>query len=85
MKCANCGSDMRYDVSVVGLVCDYCGTVKNLPKPEDEQVIEDMDFGTAIRGAATDWEGLLSVGAAELRCSILRSRCQESVLTAVRP
>lgn len=55
MKCANCGSDMRYDVSVVGLVCDYCGTVKNLPKPEDEQVIEDMDFGTAIRGAATDW------------------------------
>ena len=55
MKCANCGSDMRYDVSVMGLVCDYCGAVKNLPKPEDEQLIVDMDFGTAIRGAATDW------------------------------
>ena len=55
MKCANCGSDMRYDVSVMGLVCDYCGAVKNLPKPEDEQLIGDMDFGTAIRGAATDW------------------------------
>ena len=55
MKCANCGSDMRYDVSVMGLVCDYCGAVKNLPKPEDEQLIGDMDFGTAIRGAAADW------------------------------
>lgn len=54
MKCAGCGSTMRYDVAKGGLVCDYCGAFKAMPKPEETSVNE-QDFATALRDADTNW------------------------------
>ena len=55
MKCKSCGGNMRYDVSSYGLVCDSCGAKRTLHKPEEESVVEEKDFDSAIRDAKTDW------------------------------
>ena len=55
MKCSNCGGTMRFDVESQGLKCEYCGTVRKLPKPEEEAVIEDTDLSAAEEGAGKDW------------------------------
>ena len=57
MNCANCGSPMRYDVAQYGLVCDHCGTVKPLPRPEEQRVVGEMDFASAVRGSNMNWGG----------------------------
>ena len=54
MKCTNCGSTMRYDVDKGGLVCEYCGSFKAMPKPEETSV-DEMDFNSAFRDVSTDW------------------------------
>ena len=54
MKCENCGSTMRYDVDKGGLVCDYCGSFKAMPKPEETSV-DEQDFASAMRDVSTDW------------------------------
>ncbi len=55
MKCSNCGGTLRYDIASYGLVCDFCGTVKRLHRPEEGAVIGEFDFATALRGNGTDW------------------------------
>lgn len=54
MKCANCGSTMRYDIAKGGSVCDYCGAFEAMPKPEETSV-DEQDFESALRDANTDW------------------------------
>ena len=55
MKCAGCGGTLRYDIARYGLVCDFCGTIRPLHRPEESVVVGDMDFASAIRGANTNW------------------------------
>ena len=55
MKCSNCGGTLRYDIASYGLVCDLCGTVKRLHRPEESAAIGEFDFATALRGNGTNW------------------------------
>lgn len=55
MKCGNCGGTLRYDIASYGLVCDTCGTVRRLHRPEEGTVIGEFDFATALRGSNTNW------------------------------
>lgn len=55
MKCVTCGGEMRFDIASCSLVCDYCGTAKNLHRPEEQIYVEERDFASAMRYANTDW------------------------------
>ena len=55
MKCANCGGTLRYDIASYGLICDFCGTVRRLHRPEEGAAIDEFDFATALRGSNTNW------------------------------
>lgn len=55
MKCANCGGTLRYDVAGYALVCDFCGQVKRLHRPEEGIVVGGMDFNAAIAAAGSKW------------------------------
>ena len=55
MKCSSCGGTLRYDIASYGLVCDFCGTVKRLHRPEEGAAIGEFDFATALRGSSANW------------------------------
>ncbi|MBO4910629.1 MAG: hypothetical protein J5476_15255 [Lachnospiraceae bacterium] len=55
MKCGSCGGTLRYDIASYGLVCDFCGTVKRLHRPEEGAAIGEFDFATALRGSNANW------------------------------
>lgn len=55
MKCISCGGTLRYDIASYGLVCDFCGTVKRLHRPEEGAAIGEFDFATALRGSNANW------------------------------
>lgn len=55
MKCSSCGGTLRYDIASYGLVCDFCGTVRRLHRPEEGAAIGDFDFATALRGSNNNW------------------------------
>ena len=55
MKCNNCGGTMRYDVGRQGLVCDFCGALKPLDKPEAQNVSVERSFDASLSQASTDW------------------------------
>ncbi len=66
MKCANCGGMLRYDPSTYGLLCDNCGFKKILHRPEEQVVVEEKDFDSAMRDAVYDW----GVMRREVRCKV---------------
>jgi len=55
MKCISCGGTLRYDIASYGMVCDFCGTVKRLHRPEEGAAIGEFDFATALRGSNANW------------------------------
>ena len=55
MNCSNCGGVLRYDIARYGLVCDHCGTIRPLHRPEEGAVAGEMDFASAIRTANANW------------------------------
>ena len=55
MKCSSCGGTLRYDIASYGLVCDFCGTIRRLHRPEEGATIGEFDFATALRGSNTNW------------------------------
>ena len=55
MKCSSCGGTLRYDIASYGLVCDFCGTIRRLHRPEEGAAIGEFDFATALRGSNTNW------------------------------
>ena len=66
MKCINCGGMLRYDPSTYGLLCDHCGFKKILHRPEEQVVVEEKDFDSAMRDAVYDW----GVMRREVRCKV---------------
>ena len=55
MKCGSCGGTLRYDIASYGLVCDMCGTIRRLHRPEEGAAIGEFDFATALRGSNANW------------------------------
>ena len=55
MKCSSCGGTLRYDIPSYGLVCDMCGTIRRLHRPEECAAIGEFDFATALRGSNANW------------------------------
>jgi len=55
MKCSNCAGEMRYDVQSCSLICESCGTVRPLHRPEEKTYVEETDLASAMETASTDW------------------------------
>lgn len=55
MNCSSCGGVLRYDIARCGLICDHCGTIRPLHRPEEGAVVGDMDFASAVRTANANW------------------------------
>ena len=55
MNCNNCGGTMRYDIESYGLVCDSCGAVRKLRRPEEGVIVGETDLTDAVRAAGKDW------------------------------
>ncbi len=43
-KCPACGGTTRFDPEKGKLVCEYCGTVVDIPEPAEEMQLEGFDF-----------------------------------------
>lgn len=54
-KCPHCGATVTFDPATGKMHCEYCGYERELPKPEDENGICEMDFETAIHKASFNW------------------------------
>lgn len=55
VKCPGCGATIEYDPATLKLACPFCGLTKDLPQPESEQVIEEIDFESAKQRASLNW------------------------------
>lgn len=54
-KCPNCGATIVYDPLTRGLLCEYCGYKKDLPLPDSEESISEVDFYSAQNRQSFDW------------------------------
>lgn len=55
MKCNNCGGTLKYDIANYGLVCESCGSVKHLHRPEEGAAVSEFDLETALNSNGKDW------------------------------
>lgn len=54
-KCPNCGATVTFDPASGMMHCDYCGYSRELPKPDAENEICEMDFESAIHTESFNW------------------------------
>ena len=54
-KCPNCGATVTFDPASGKMHCDYCGYECELPKPDDENMVCEMDFDAAINTESCEW------------------------------
>lgn len=54
-KCPNCGATVTFNPASGKMHCDYCGYSCELPKPEDENSIQELDFEAALHKASFNW------------------------------
>ena len=54
-KCPNCGATITFDPASGMMHCDYCGYSRELPKPDAENEICEMDFESALHTASFNW------------------------------
>lgn len=54
-KCPNCGATVTFNPKTGKLHCEYCGYEKELPKPEEENTIVEMDFEAALHTQSFNW------------------------------
>ncbi|MEM9326057.1 MAG: hypothetical protein AAGA85_10390 [Bacteroidota bacterium] len=54
LNCTNCGAELKYKPGTKHLVCDYCGTVNEIP--EMDEVIQELDYLEYIQGKANQEE-----------------------------
>lgn len=54
-KCPNCGATVTFDPTSGKLHCEYCGYECELPKPETEDQICEMDFEAALHRESFEW------------------------------
>ena len=54
-KCPNCGATVTFDPASGMMHCEYCGYTCELPKPEAENEICEMDFEAAMHTESFNW------------------------------
>lgn len=54
-KCPNCGATVLFDPALGKMHCDYCGYTCELPKPEDDNSIVEIDFESAVQKESFEW------------------------------
>lgn len=55
VKCPGCGGTVKYDPSTLKMVCEFCGTARELPPPEACAVVQEQDFNSAVQRASVNW------------------------------
>ena len=54
-KCPNCGATVTFDPATGKMHCEYCGYSCELPKPEEDHEICEMDFESALHTESFNW------------------------------
>ena len=54
-KCPNCGATVTFNPATGKLHCEYCGYECELPKPESENEVCEMDFEAALSKESFEW------------------------------
>lgn len=54
-KCPNCGATVVYDPALGKMHCDYCGYECELPKPDAQQDVVEIDFDSAVNTESCEW------------------------------
>ena len=54
-KCPNCGATVTYDPATLKMICEYCGYSRELPKPDRNTALEEIDFESAKLRSNKDW------------------------------
>ena len=54
-KCPNCGATVTFDPALGKMHCEYCGYSCELPNPDDENGICEMDFEAALSKESFEW------------------------------
>ncbi|MCR5616935.1 MAG: TFIIB-type zinc ribbon-containing protein [Clostridiales bacterium] len=54
-KCPSCGGTLVFDPETGGMLCSFCGYTKELPKPEHNTAMEELDFESAKNRSSFDW------------------------------
>lgn len=54
-KCPNCGATVKYDPALGKLHCEFCGYTCELPKPDSENAVSEIDFESAINTESCEW------------------------------
>ena len=54
-KCPNCGATVVFNPALGKMHCEYCGFECELPKPEDENEVVELDFESAVNTESCEW------------------------------
>ena len=54
-KCPNCGATVVFDPESGGMRCEFCGYKTELPKPDSDSAICELDFESATQTASFEW------------------------------
>jgi predicted RNA-binding Zn-ribbon protein involved in translation (DUF1610 family) len=54
-KCPQCGGTMDFDPGTGGLLCPFCGHVKEITRAPDETAAQELDFDAAETLENCDW------------------------------
>lgn len=54
-KCPNCGATVVFDPESGGMLCEFCGYKTELPKPDSDNAICELDFESAEKTASFEW------------------------------
>lgn len=55
VKCPGCGGTVKYDPTTLKMVCEFCGTARELPPPEACAIVQEQDFNSAVQRASVNW------------------------------
>lgn len=54
-KCPNCGATVTFDPALGKMHCEYCGYECELPTPESENSLCELDFESAVNTDSCEW------------------------------
>lgn len=54
-KCPHCGATVTFDPATGGMHCEYCGYTCQIPSPESENEICELDFEAALHTESHNW------------------------------
>lgn len=54
IKCINCAGNLKYDPSKTSLVCEYCGTINEMPSLPQDFEIQEIDLESFLQEQKTN-------------------------------